>query len=208
MVLGAVVHQRHAGIGAAHDLFGIDAAHGAESVEHIGAAFSVGAAVQQQIMLLDAGHGGSQGGALDPLDGAHDKAGGHMQRAGGTGGDEGVALAVFQHGQALHQAGVGLVAGGLDGVVLHGDHLGAGDDLKRRKVDVQLGSRLADDLFLAQQTDGHALAEFLHGIGSALQHGVGGVVAAHHIQKNLHSTSSCSATQAAMAVWAALESAM
>ena len=100
------------------------------------------------------------------------------------------------------------MAGSLDRVVLHGDHFGAVHNLKRCQVDVQFGGRLADDLLLAQQGDGHALAELLHGIGRALQYGVGGVVAAHHVQKNLHSTSSCWATQPTMSVWAALESAM
>ena len=82
VLLGAVVDEGDSRVGAAHDLFGIDAAHCAKGVEHIGPALGVGAAVQQQEILLDAGHLGGQGRALDALEGAHDQAGGDVQRAG------------------------------------------------------------------------------------------------------------------------------
>ena len=96
-VLGAVVHQRDGGVLAAHDLIHVHAAHGAKGIQHLGTAFGVCAAVQQQKRLLFARHAGSQRRALDPLDGAHDQTGAHMQRAGGTGGNKGIRLAVFQH---------------------------------------------------------------------------------------------------------------
>ena len=189
-VLGAVVDERHPGLRAAHDLLGIDAAHGAEGVEHLGPAFGVGAAVQQQEVLLGSRHRGGQGRALDAFEGAHDQAGGHVQRAGGPGRNEGVALAVLEHGQALDHAGIGLVAGRLDGVVVHVDDLGAGDDLKRGKVDLVCGRTVPQGLLVPQQRQGHAVAEFGRSLGRALQNTQRRVVAAHGVDQNFHTGSS------------------
>ena len=180
-VLRAVVDKRDLRLGAAHDLLGVDAAHRAEGVQHFGAALDVRTAVQQQEVLLRAGHRGGQCRALDALDRAHDEAGAHVQRAGGAGGDKGVGPAVFQHGQALDKARVRLVAHGLDGVVVHVDGLGAVEDLKRCKVDLILRRTVADGFFLAQQHQLHAVTELRRGLACALQNAQRGVVAAHGI---------------------------
>ena len=182
VVLGAVVDKRHGRDGAAHDLLRIDAAHGAEGVDHIGAALGVGAAVQQQERLFERGDLRGERRALDALERAHDQAGGDMQRAGGPGRDKGVGLAVFEHGQAPDHAGILFLAGSLDRVVLHCDDLGAVDEFKRRKVDGKFGRGLFQGFRRAEQGDGHALAEFLRSLRRALQHGVRGVVAAHGVQ--------------------------
>ena len=77
-VLGAVVDECDLRRFAAHDLFGVDTAHRAESIQHLGAALDIRAAVQQQEILLGAGHRGGQRRALDPLDGAHNETGADM----------------------------------------------------------------------------------------------------------------------------------
>ena len=61
----AVVDKRDLRRFAAHDLLGVDAAHRAEGVQHFGAALDVRTAVQQQEILLGAGHRGGQRRALD-----------------------------------------------------------------------------------------------------------------------------------------------
>ena len=104
-----------------------------------------------------------------------------MQRTGGAGGDKGIALAVFQHGQALHKAGILLVAHSLDRVIVHVDILGAIDDFKRCKVDFILFCAVADGFFLTQQHQLHAVAELRRGLAHALQNAQRGVVAAHGI---------------------------
>ena len=180
-VLGAVVDKRDLRRFAAHDLFGVDAAHRAEGVEHLGAALDIRAAVQQQEILLGAGHRGGQRRALDPLDGAHDQAGADMQRTGGAGADKGIGLAVLQHGQALHKAGILLVAHSLDRVIVHVDILGAVDNFKRCKVDLILFCAVADGFFLAQQRKRHAVPKLRRSLACALQHTQRGVVTAHGI---------------------------
>ena len=180
-VLSAVVDQCDLRRFAAHDLFRVDAAHRAESIQHLGAALDIRAAVQQQEILLCAGHRGGQCRALDALDGAHDEAGADVQRTGGTGGDKGIALSVFQHGQALHKAGILLVAHSLDRVVVHIDILGAVDDFKRCKVDFIFCRAVADGFFLAQQRESHAVAELCSRLACTLQYTQWGVVTAHGI---------------------------
>ena len=204
-ILGPVVDEGDLGLRAAHDLLGIDAAHGAEGVEHLGPALGVGAAVQQQEILFGAGHRGGQRRALDALERAHDEAGAHVQRAGGPGADKGVALAVFEHRQPLDKAGIRLVARGLDGVVVHVDDLGTGHDGKRRQVDVVLRRAVLEGCLVAQQHQVHALAKFGRGLRRALQYAQRRVVAAHGIDQDLHTVTSC--TQVFIACCAAWDNA-
>ena len=180
-VLRAVVDKRDLRRFAAHDLLGVDAAHRAEGVQHFGAALDVRTAVQQQEILLGAGHRGGQRRALDTLDRAHDETGADVQRTGGAGTDKGIGLAVLQHGQTLHKAGILFVAHSLDRVIVHVDGLGAVEDLKRCKVDFILFCAVADGFFLTQQHQLHAVAELRRGLAHALQNAQRGVVAAHGI---------------------------
>ena len=104
-----------------------------------------------------------------------------MQCARGTGADKSIALAVFQHRQALDQAGVGLVAHRFDGVIMHVDGLGAVEDGKGRQIDLIFGGAVADGGFLAQQHQLHAIAKLGSSLGSPLQYTQRGVVTAHGI---------------------------
>ena len=104
-----------------------------------------------------------------------------MQRTGGAGTDKGIGLAVLQHGQTLHKAGILFVAHGLDRVIVHVDGLGAVEDLKRCKVDFILFCAVADGFFLTQQHQLHAVAELRRGLAHALQNAQRSVVAAHGI---------------------------
>lgn len=95
------------------------------------------------------------------------------------------------------------MAGGLDGVIVHIHHFGTGNDLEGGKVDLVLGGTVLDGLFIAQQRQRHAVAEFGRSLGRALEHTQRGVVAAHGVNQNFHCTSSC--TQACMACCAVSE---
>ena len=181
-VLGAVVHQRDGGVLAAHDLIHVHAAHGAKGIQHLGTAFGVCAAVQQQKRLLFARHAGSQRRALDPLDGAHDQTGAHMQRAGGTGRNKGIRLTVFQHRQAFDQAGIRFVAHGLDRVIVHIHILGAVNQLKGGQVHAKLLGSGLDLGFITQQGQGHAVTKLFYRVGCTLYGRFRGVIAAHCVQ--------------------------
>ena len=181
-LLCAVVGQRHAGGGAALHLVHIAAAHDSESGQHLGAALDIRAAVQQQEILLCAGHRGGQRRALDPLDGAHDQTGAHMQRAGGTSGNKGIRLAIFQHRQAFDQAGIRFVAHGLDRVIVHIHILGAVNQLKGGQVHAKLLGSGLDLGLITQQGQGHAITKLFYRIGCALYGRFRGVIATHCVQ--------------------------
>ena len=107
-----------------------------------------------------------------------------MQGTRAAGGDERVALAVFQHVETHHNGGIFLGADGPGGFITHLNGLGAvvqGDTVQRNVV---LGSGLADQCLIAHADDLHAV--LLDRSGRALQHRQRGVVAAHHIHNDLH----------------------
>ena len=186
-LLRTVVGERHAGAAAAFHLIHIAAAHHGKSCQHLGAALHISTAVQQQIGLLFSGHHGSQSRTLDALEGAHDQACAHMQRAGAAGRNKGVALAVLQHVQAHHDGGVLLLADGTGRLIAHVDDLGAVHQLDAVQRDAVFLCGLAHQRFVAHADDGDAV--LLHGLCGTLQHRQRGVVAAHHVHDNFHSFS-------------------
>ena len=186
-LLCAVVRQRHAGRGAALDPVHVAAAHDGEGRQHFGAALDVRAAVQQQVGLLFGGHHGGQRRALDALQGADDEAGAHMQCAGAAGGDKGVAPALLEQVQAHDDGGILLAADGTGRLIAHLDGLGAVHQLDAVQRDVVLCGGLADQLLIAHADERDAI--LLDSCGCAFQHSQRGVVAAHHVHDDLHSSS-------------------
>ncbi|MPN24696.1 hypothetical protein SDC9_172098 [bioreactor metagenome] len=70
-LLCPVVDQCDTGGFAAHGFFHIHTAHGGKAVQHVGGAFHIGTAVQQQPRFFFAGDDGADGRTLDavqPLD--------------------------------------------------------------------------------------------------------------------------------------------
>ena len=183
-LLGTVVCQRHGGCGAALHLVDIAAAHHSKGCQHLGAALHVRAAVQQQIGLVFGRHHGGQGRALYALEGAHDEACAHMERAGASGRDKGITLSLLQQVQAHHDGGILLAADGPCRLIAHLNGLGAVDQLDAVQRDIVLGSRLAHQLLAAHADDLHTV--LFHSLRGAFQHSQRGVVAAHHINDNFH----------------------
>ena len=75
----------------------------------------------------------------------------------------------------------------LAGLVAHVDGLGAVHQLDAVQRDVVLGGGLAHQLLIAHADERNAV--LLHGCGCAFQHSQRGVVAAHHVNDDLHKQS-------------------
>ena len=173
--LGAYVEQAHSGQVAAHDLFGVKAAHEGKLQEVLRRALHIGAAVDEHDPMLPGGQYGGQrrpANAPDALD-RQGRAG--EQRAGAAGGNHRVALALFQQIQGHGHGRVLFPPGGGAGVVLHGDDLSGVHNIDLRAALVfQAGAHI---LRAAHQRDLHAQALLCH--NRALNDFCGGVVAAH-----------------------------
>ena len=117
--------------------------------------------------------------APDPL---HQQRGSRQQGAGGAGGDKGVPLPVFQHGQPHRQGGVLLALECRGRIIADLHHLFGVDNLHALRQ--WLGQAGTDGLFPSHQHNVRAALGVR--LQSALYNCLGRVVAAHGIQNNLH----------------------
>ena len=182
MLLGTVVEQAHAGVFKAVQSLHVGRAHGGELGEEVGLDRDVGTAIQQQNGRIE-GQNGGQGGTVDPLDAADGEGRSSEQGARIGAGHQHVALPIRQRLQGEGEGGVLLLTEG-HGVVLHGDHGLGVEDLKARDVQPVLPGGGLQDLLMAHQQV--LPAQLGLGVGNALEHFQGGVIAAHAIDDDSH----------------------
>ena len=123
-VLGADVQKTDLWVLNAQLLFCVNGADQAELQQKFRRTLGVGAAVHDHgLSSRLVGHGGTHGGAADALDPLDQQRRAGEQRAGGTGGDEGVALTVRQHFQADHHGRIFPFVDDGCGIVVHVHHI-------------------------------------------------------------------------------------
>ena len=180
--LGTDVQQAHPGLLHPHEPLGVKIAQIRKLQQIFRRTVGVGAAVAEQGAARSGGEYRPHGRPANAPDPLHQQGGPRQQRAGGTGGDEGVSLPVFQHGQAHGQGGILFALEGSGGIVAHIHHFRSVHDLHALRQGA--GQAGPDGLLTAHQHDVRAALGM--GLQSALYHRLRGVVAAHGVQNDLH----------------------
>ena len=178
---------------------GVKAAQIGELQQVLRRTLGVGAAVDQHAASGGGGHDRSHGGPANAPHTLGNEGSAGQQRAGGAGGDKGVALAVPQQGQAHAHGAVLLPAEHRGGIVLHGNFLGGGHDIHalRQLLYAALGERFPDGGLVAGEGDVHAPA--LLSLQGTLDDGQRRVVAAHGVYDDPHWESTSSRISSMMA---------
>ena len=181
-----IVHQNYPGaIDAALGLL-IQRAHERKLQKIFRRTLGIGPAVQQQCPC--AGFLGNHGPQRRPAHAADalDRQGGPGEESpGGPGGDHGVGLALGQQPEAHSHAGILFLAEDGGGLILHLHHLAGVDQgdmlgLPPRENGLHPGP-------VPHQEDVAAIV--LRGQDGPLDRGLGGVIAAHGVQDDLHASS-------------------
>ena len=180
--LGTDVQQAHPGLLHPHEPLGVKIAQIRKLQQIFRRTVGVGAAVAEQSAARSGGEYRPHGRPANTPDALDQQGGPRQQRAGGTGGDEGVSLPVFQHGQAHGQGGILFALEGSGGIVAHFHHFRSVHDLHALRQGA--GQAGPDGLLTAHQHDVRAALGM--GLQSALYHRLRGVVAAHSVQNDLH----------------------
>ena len=158
-------------------MLGVIGAHVGELEQVLRGALGGGPAVNEDHVPPGVGHHRGQGRPADAPDAFDEQGGRRQQGSGGTGGDEGVSLPVFQHGQAHGQGGILFALEGSGGIVAHFHHFRSVHDLHALRQGA--GQAGPDGLLTAHQHDVRAALGM--GLQSALHDGLGSVIAAHGI---------------------------
>ena len=183
------VQQCHLGIRAAQHLLGIIAAHIGKLEQILRGTLGIGSAVHQNRTAVSGGDHRGQSGAADTLDALGHQGGAGQQSAGGTGTDESIALPILHHGQTHSHGGVLLLTPGLGGVVTHLDDLaGVADGHVLGQSQRILLQSLLDLLLTAHQYDLNTI--LLGSLNGTLYRGQGGVVTAHCVYDDSHTSRS------------------
>ena len=187
-VLRADVQQAHPGALQSQDPSGIEAAQVRELQQILRRTLGVGPAVDEHGPAAGGGNHRGHRRPADAPDALGNQGGPSQQRAGGPGGNQGVGLTVPQQGQAHAHGRVLLVAKHLGGIVAHVHGLRGVDDLHSMGDGIMAAVPQGPENGLRVAGEQHLHAPVLHAQQGALYDFQRGVVAAHGVNDDLHSS--------------------
>ena len=187
-VLRADVQQAHPGALQSQHPAGIEAAQIRKLHQVLRGALGVGPAVDEHSLAAGGGDHRGHSRPADAPDALGDQGGPGQQGPGGPGGNQGIGLAVPQQGQAHAHGGVLLVPEHLGGVVAHLHRLRGVDDLHPPGDGVVAAVPQGPENGLGVAGQQHLHAPVLHAQQGALHDFQRGVVAAHGVNDDLHSS--------------------
>ena len=185
-VFAADGHESDGGVLKLQHMPGKNGAHD-RVLEHVNrAGINIGARVNEDADVLLGREVARNARAFDPFEGAKFDGGGGDHRAGVSGTDDGIGLAIFHKINGASERGVFLPADRFDGVIRHVNHLGGVDDFEAAVVAAMAGELGGEDFLIAGEEETGDVGVFAQGENRSF-HGVGGsMISAHAIQSDAH----------------------